>query len=160
MPTLKEYTTPYQEVTYAPVSKKNHGWHKVERLVVDRWIGIHGHIPSAVRWEIITPHRVSFYNLSYVQARFEELKQMWFNEIMFSSDPTEIVSNKHYKEIIDLGYQVVPFLLADMKNNHTHWFTALRLIIGVNPIKKEHYGDIPNMINDWLEWSKNNLFVE
>lgn len=160
MPTLREYKTPYQEYIYAPASRRNPRWHKVGQSVVSRWIDMQDHAPSVIQWKFITPNKLSLYNLSEVEIRFKTLKEKWFKEIMFNSDPIEIVSNKHYKDIIDLGYQVVPFLLSDMRNNHTHWFTALSLIIGVNPVKREHYGDIPNMVKDWLEWSKNNLFVE
>jgi len=159
MPTFKEYATPYQEVTYAPASKVKHGWHQVEQSIIDRWSGLHHHSPT-IRWEVVTPYTIFLYDPYDAKTKFEILKQQWFEEIMFTSDPLEIVSNRHYKEIVDLGYSVVPFLLQDMKLNHSHWFTALRLIIGANPIKKEHFGDIPKMVDDWLDWSKNNLSIE
>ena len=61
-----------------------------------------------------------------------------------------------YQEIISLGPEVVPFLLRDLEDNETHWFVALRQIAGVNPIPSTAAGNVPKMIEAWLEWARDN----
>ncbi len=111
-------------------------------------------------WNAI-PLNFSFPYLHHqiVKSKFEEFKKKWRSEVRFSSDPDEIISNENYQAIIEMGFEVVPLLLMDMKANHTHWFAALEEIINVNPIKEEHAGNIPEMVKDWLQWSNSNLFI-
>jgi hypothetical protein len=59
-----------------------------------------------------------------------------------------------YQEIIALGSEVVPLLLRDLQENHTHWFIALRQLTGADPIPKEAAGNIPKMAQAWIGWAK------
>jgi hypothetical protein len=61
-----------------------------------------------------------------------------------------------YQEITSLGPEVVPLLLRDLEENHTHWFGALRSITGVNPVPASVGGNIPKMVEAWLSWAKDN----
>jgi hypothetical protein len=61
-----------------------------------------------------------------------------------------------YQEIISLGPAVVPLLLRDMEEKHTHWFIALRKITGASPIPKSAAGRIPLMVEAWPRWGKDN----
>jgi len=49
---------------------------------------------------------------------------------------------------------VVPYLLRDLEDNHTHWFCALREITGVNPVPAAAAGNIARMAEAWLSWAK------
>ena len=89
--------------------------------------------------------------------RFTNLKDLWMQDIQYHSNPDLIINNKHYQAIIKMQFSVVPYLLEDLRNGQGDWFYALREIIGVDPIKKEHYGDFDAMANDWLLWSALNL---
>lgn len=88
---------------------------------------------------------------------FEKLKNEWISETGYFSDPDIIRKNEKYKQIIKLGYKVLPHILNDLKLNHNDWFFALNEITKANPIKKEHAGDVIAMTKDWLEWSERNL---
>ena len=94
----------------------------------------------------------------YYKTQFESLKNKWYSEIMFVSNPNIIVENANYKKIIELGINVVPFLVKDMKENNTHWFVALQSILKVNPIKPEHNGFVKMMVNDWAEYLEKSNF--
>jgi hypothetical protein len=89
-----------------------------------------------------------------VEQRFRQLAAEWHQAVMFSSSTTE--RNKHpaYRQIIALGPEVLPFLLRDLEDNHTHWFCALREITGVNPVPPEAAGNIPKMADAWLRWAR------
>jgi hypothetical protein len=59
-----------------------------------------------------------------------------------------------YQEIIRLGPEVVPLLLRDLEEQHTHWFNALRTITGANPVPASAAGNVPKMVEAWLNWAK------
>ena len=46
----------------------------------------------------------------------------------------------------------MPLLLQDLETNRRHWFTALAVVTGADPIPAEHAGNIPMMAEDWLRW--------
>lgn len=95
-----------------------------------------------------------------MKEKFQQLKQNWLDETKFYSDSNEIVNNNNYQEIINLGYDVVPFILEDLKENTNHWFYALKEITNENPVKKENEGDIQAMKKDWIEWGENEGLIK
>lgn len=88
--------------------------------------------------------------------RFEALKREWLNETKYLSNPRLLYSNEKYQKIIEMGYNVVPYLLEDLKKNKNDWFFALEKIIKKNPIKKDNAGNFNAMIEDWMEWAATN----
>jgi hypothetical protein len=67
-------------------------------------------------------------------------------------------ARKHpaHREIISLGRGVIPFLLRDIADSHTHWFAALEEITGERPTSAAIAGNIPKMAEAWLSWAKDN----
>jgi hypothetical protein len=45
---------------------------------------------------------------------------------------------------------VVPLLLRDFADNHTHWFTVLEAITAARPVLASVAGNIPQMAEAWL----------
>lgn len=89
-----------------------------------------------------------------VEERFRRLAAAWHKAVAHHSSTT--VRNNHpaYREIIALGPEVLPFLLRDLEENHTHWFYALREITGANPIPENAAGNIPLLAEAWLRWAR------
>ncbi len=83
---------------------------------------------------------------------FEQLKQNWLKETMLSSNPNEICQNSNYQEIIALGKEAIPLILEDWETTNNHWFHALNVITGENPVKPEHRGRIKLMKKDWIDF--------
>ena len=97
----------------------------------------------------------------HLKKRFDFFYSIWQSETMFSSSISEITNNNAYRSIINLGEDIIPFIIQDLKINDNHWFYALEALTGMNPIKNEHKGIVPLMKADWLEWAdKNNLSNE
>lgn len=88
------------------------------------------------------------------KQRFELLALTWQRDTTLESSPTEIASHSSYQQIIGMGQVALPFILEKMQKKPEHWFPALQAITGINPIKKEHRGNLPNMTLDWLEWGR------
>ena len=90
-------------------------------------------------------------------TKFDLYSGIWKTETMFSSNSSEITNNSAYRSIIGLGKDIIPFIIEDLKQSENHWFYALELLTGENPIKSEHRGIINLMKSDWLNWAKKNI---
>lgn len=86
--------------------------------------------------------------------KFLMLMDKWKDETKFYSSTTQLFNNSNYLTIINLGPKTIPWILRDLKKNNTHWFSALSQLTGEDPIKVEHYGIIPRMKEDWINWAK------
>jgi hypothetical protein len=89
-----------------------------------------------------------------VAERFRRLASIWHEETDHLSSMDE--SNRHpaYQEIIGLGPEVVPLLLRDLEENHTHWFAALSALTNADPVPASAAGNIPQMAEAWLRWAR------
>lgn len=59
-----------------------------------------------------------------------------------------------YQQIIGLGPDVVPLLLAELEGHPDHWFWALHAITREDPVPSESRGKIKAMAQAWLDWGK------
>ena len=91
-----------------------------------------------------------------VEERFRRLAAAWHRDTDYLSSMEEADRHPAYQEIIRLGPEVVPLLLRDLADNHTHWFTALEAITGARPLSAAVAGNIPGMAEAWLRWAKDN----
>jgi hypothetical protein len=91
-----------------------------------------------------------------VEERFRRLARAWHQAVAHLSSTTRRNNHPAYQEIIRIGLDVVPWLLRDMEENQTHWFSALRQITGADPIPKSAAGRVPEMVDAWLCWAKDN----
>lgn len=91
-----------------------------------------------------------------IEERFRRLAADWHDAVAYQSSST--VRNNHpaYREIIALGPQVLPLLLRDLEDHHTHWFCALREITGADPIPESAAGNVARMVEAWLSWARQN----
>lgn len=91
--------------------------------------------------------------------KFDNLSRKWKEETLITSSVSEIISNKSYLEIIDMGREVLPLIFQDLKSDPAFWFFALEKLTGFNPIESSHRGIIKLMKEDWLKWGKENGYV-
>jgi hypothetical protein len=89
-----------------------------------------------------------------VAETFRRLAEVWHRETDVRSSMDEASRHPAYQEIIRLGPAVVPLLLRNLADNHTHWFAALSAITGAQPIPRSASGNIPQMVEAWLHWAK------
>src|SRR6266446_3198235 len=92
------------------------------------------------------PQRLTPPPTETVAEQFRRLAASWHNAVAHHSSTTVRNTHPAYREIIGLGLEVVPLLLRDMEQNHTHWFSALREISGANPVPPSAAGNIPQMV--------------
>lgn len=89
-----------------------------------------------------------------IRAEFEQLAEQWREETGHMSSAISITQHPAYLRIIAMGAAVVPFILEDLERTTAHWFVALRLITGENPIKPEDKGKVQRLANAWLAWGR------
>jgi hypothetical protein len=91
-----------------------------------------------------------------IEQKFRRLAEAWHKAVAYQSATSLRNNHPAYREIIGLGPAVVSLLLRDLEENHTHWFCALREITGADPIPESAAGNIPQMVQAWLRWAKDN----
>jgi hypothetical protein len=91
-----------------------------------------------------------------VEQRFRRLAAIWHEGTDYLSSMEDAERHPAYQEIIHLGPDVVPLLLRDLADHHTHWFTALEAITGARPVPPAAAGNIPRMAEAWVRWAQDN----
>jgi hypothetical protein len=89
-----------------------------------------------------------------LESRFHRLADIWHAAVAHHSSSS--IRNNHpaYQEIIGMGPAVFPLLLADLEKSGRHWFWALKVITGSNPVPTEDRGNIAKVTQAWLGWGK------
>jgi hypothetical protein len=91
-----------------------------------------------------------------VEQRFRRLEAIWKSETWFSSNPTEIIANPAFQEIIGMGEAVIPLMLRDLDKEPRLWVWALPRITGRNPVPAGSPGNISKMSEAWLRRGREN----
>ena len=91
--------------------------------------------------------------------KFYELKSRWETETAILSSITEIAMHPAYQQIIGMGRDTIPLILAEMNRKPGHWFWALKSISGEDPILPEQRGKVEEMTKAWLNWGREQGFV-
>ncbi len=91
-----------------------------------------------------------------LQERFQALKDDWKSRTRHLSNVAQIALVFSYQQIIGMGPQAVPLILAELQHQPDHWSWALEAITGANPVPKQDAGDIEASASAWLEWGKQN----
>jgi len=91
--------------------------------------------------------------------------EQWIKETSHLST-TERFFNEHHRKIVEMGKAVVPILLKDLADGlekpegPTHWFWALKLITGEDPVSEKDRGRIEQMALTWIEWGRKNGHIK
>lgn len=89
------------------------------------------------------------------RQRFLMLSREWKRETRFISSITEKSIHPAYQNIIGMGEDVVPLILADLsENGPDDWFWALTAITDENPITEDFAGNMQAMTEAWLQWGR------
>jgi hypothetical protein len=89
-----------------------------------------------------------------VKSRFNELVKAWKDGRGHTSSLARLISHPAYQEIIRLGRDAVPLLLAELQTAPDHWFPALTSITGQNPVLEGDAGVVSKMTAAWIQWGE------
>ncbi|EKD24112.1 MAG: hypothetical protein ACD_81C00106G0004 [uncultured bacterium] len=91
--------------------------------------------------------------------RFSILSDTWENDSKYSSSANDLLRNPSYLEIISMGKDALPFIFEDLRKYPRHWFVALRIITGFDPVPYDKKGNVAEMTRIWLIWAKQNGYI-
>lgn len=91
-----------------------------------------------------------------VQDRFLELAERWRSGRGPYSVMRQLALHPAYQQIIGLGADAVPCLLAELERAPDWWFWALTAITGEDPVDPSHHGKLRLMAADWFRWARAN----
>lgn len=95
-----------------------------------------------------------------LEKDFRRLAIRWKSETALSSKTQETFEHPYYQAIIEMGPAVVSFILRELQRRPGHWFNALWVITGADPVPKEEAGDLEMMAKRWIEWGKARGFIK
>jgi hypothetical protein len=110
-------------------------------------------VPTGVTELVVSVERPAVANGDFEQ-RFETLAKEWKSQRGCSSSITRMAMQYAYQQIIGLGERAIPLLLRELEREPDHWFWALKVLTGVNPVPPEQRANIQEMAKYWLRWGK------
>jgi hypothetical protein len=90
-------------------------------------------------------------------AAFRTLADRWrieSEQIGPTSDLALLLMLPSYQKIIALGTSAVPHILAELQARPHHWWWALEMITGENPVPPESMGKSRAVREAWLGWGR------
>ena len=94
------------------------------------------------------------------ETRFRALADQWRRETGMLSSISQMAAHPAYQEIIAMGPDIIPLLLRELQERGGHWFPALRALSGENPAPREYAGQIPKIRECWLEWGRQQGYID
>jgi hypothetical protein len=98
-------------------------------------------------------------NIDVVGEQFRKLASEWSEDTWHISSISDLTAHPSYRKIIDMGMDVVPFLLKDLQQTHRFWFVALSEITKLRPFDPRHAGDVAKMTDAWVTWGKKKRLI-
>jgi hypothetical protein len=89
-----------------------------------------------------------------IEQHFRHLAEKWSAETGCVSSVSDLISHPSYQEIIKLGWDAVPYLLADLQKNKRFWFPALAAITKIRPFDPSDAGNGRRMTEAWVKWGR------
>lgn len=83
---------------------------------------------------------------------FRTLVTRWKEDSQFLSNTAQMALLVPYQKIIGMGPAVVPAILEELRREPDHWFWALEMVTGENPVTPADRGNFEAMRTAWLEW--------
>lgn len=91
---------------------------------------------------------------SDLRERFNQLKNEWKAESEHYSNTAQMAMLWPYQQIIGMGSEAVPLILAELHREPDHWFWALEAITGKNPVTPKAAGDVAASAKAWILWGQ------
>jgi hypothetical protein len=134
-----------EDTCFGEVREGSHEW-KANPGIREPW-----HIKDVLAdiWDYST---VTVEESQSVEHLFARLAETWSEEVGHMSSLSDRVKHPAYRTIVSLGWDVVPFLIADLQKTHRQWFSALSEITGIQPFDKSDVGNVRRMTAAWIDW--------
>ncbi len=92
--------------------------------------------------------------------KFWELKEQWKECTAKLSSSAKIAMHPAYQQIIGMGQEAIPLILAEMRCEPDHWFWALKSITGGDPVLPKQKGRLKEMTKSWINWGIEQDYID
>lgn len=86
--------------------------------------------------------------------RFRLAYDAWRSETFNSSLFSVILSNARFREIVQMGTNVLPLIFEKLTKEQSFIYLAANEIVGETPTNVAEAEDIDSVVAAWLEWSE------
>lgn len=90
---------------------------------------------------------------------FAELNGWWQRDTIKLSSLHDLIKHPAYQAIMALGEGAIPLMLHELEKEPDHWFYALGVLTGENPVPVEDAGNMQKMANAWLAWGRHKEII-
>ena len=87
-----------------------------------------------------------------LKVRFDELAAVWAGETACYSFKPQIIGHPAYRALLELGPDILPLVIEELRTPSRRWFYLLRALTGESPVPPEAAGDVPAMAEAWVAW--------
>lgn len=85
-------------------------------------------------------------------STFARLRNVWLQETGHLSSLHARIRHPAYQPIIELGPEVLLYILRELEQHPVQWTAALRAISRENPALPEDWGSLYNERVAWISW--------
>ncbi|TXH23717.1 MAG: hypothetical protein E6Q96_11275 [Cyclobacteriaceae bacterium] len=94
----------------------------------------------------------------YMKRKLNELRVMLEKDSVFNSSISQILDNKHFKAIVEFGYEIVPLILEELRYNSSYLVWAMNLITGQKI--SDQKVSLTEAAKLWIDWGRTNRIIK
>lgn len=95
---------------------------------------------------------------NHLELEFYRLAENWKHETAALSSIKKKVNHQDYLRIIDIGRDVLPFILRSLLRDPDRWFVALKNISQEDPIPPD--STFQQAVSGWLQWGREQKLIQ
>ena len=95
-----------------------------------------------------------------LREQFDQLVAEWkATRPRHSSKLKDSYATIAYQKILNLGPDIVPFILDELQQRPDWWFDALRTLTNCNPVPQEAAGKLYEISSAWIHWGQEQGYI-
>jgi hypothetical protein len=92
------------------------------------------------------------------EESFQSLVSKWKKDTQHISSVTKMSQHPAYRQIIAMGFEVLPYLFKELSERPDHWLIALNSITGQDPVATN--STFEQAVEAWLAWGKEQGYLQ
>ena len=88
-----------------------------------------------------------------LERAFNILAARWHRDTRYLSSASKMAMHPAYQRIISLGHRVIPLILRDLQQTHSHWLWALYVLSEFQDPAPEG-ATFEEAVAAWLDWGR------
>lgn len=94
-----------------------------------------------------------------IESYFRSRVMKWKQDTSHLSLVSLRITHPAYREIVLMGRQALPLILAELEEEPDHWFHALMTLADENPVPAGFSGSVSEAAALWVEWGRSRKLI-